>query len=119
MVRKLLVVLTLFSLSLQTCWAFGEFFHVHGQSVVQDDGAHHHAGHDHHHGGPALVDDAPVPLDTLDHHHSCASHSPSAIPPSLALLKFSVSDAPQRLSSPFKLLLLSQRFERPNWSRPL
>ena len=116
MSKKLFIALMLLSLSLQACWAFGELFHVHASVAVHDGEAHSHAGPEASHGehAPAGVQDAP--LDEPDHHHSCASHSPSTIPPSLGSMKLVASDPPGRVSNQFKLLLLSYRLERPNWT---
>ena len=116
MIRKLFIVLVLLSLSLQACWAFGELFHVHASVAVHDDEAHYHAGPDASHGVHALTGEQDAPLEEPDHHHSCASHSPSTIPPTLGSVKLSASDPPGRVSNQFKLLLLSHRLERPNWT---
>ena len=116
MTRTSFIVFVLLCLSLQACWAFGELFHVHAPVAVHDHEGHSHAGPDAVHDAQAPAVEQDAPLDEPDYHHCCASHSPSTIPPSLGSMKLIASDPPGRVSNHFKLLLLSHRLERPNWT---
>jgi len=107
MARKVVVIVMLLGLLGQTCWAFGELFHCHAQLDATHDA---HQDEDHGESG-ANDDDAPTP----HHHGSCTAHSPIAAAPQALMCYQRSLDAPCTIATCFKPLLLTHRFDRPDW----